>query len=155
MVSVVVATDRDLEAVRAVDREGGKHPDREATITSAIAAGRCLIATEDDAVAGFAIHDRSLFGQPFLSLLIVRGADRRRGIGTELVQSIMAATEGDRLFSSTNASNHPMRMLLGRLGFTASGFIENLDPDDPEMIYIRWLGAAAPAPLPAPAEAPD
>lgn len=155
MISVVVATDQDLEAVLAVEREAGVIPGREAMIATAIAAGRCLVATGDAAVAGFAIHDRSLFGQPFLSLLIVRGSDRRRGIGTLLVQTVMAATEGDRLFSSTNASNHPMRMLLGRLGFTASGFIENLDPGDPEMIYIKWLGAAAPAPLPAPAEAPD
>ena len=155
MVSVAVATERDNGAVWAVERDGGEVPGRAAMIAHAIADGRCLVATDDGTVVGFAIHDRSLFGQPFLSLLRVREPDRRRGIGTLLVQDVMAATVGDRLFSSTNASNHPMRMLLGRLGFTASGFIENLDPGDPEMIYIRWLGAAAPAPLPAPAEAPD
>lgn len=161
MVSVATATTRDRDAVWAVEYDGlemhggSEIPERAAMIADALAEDRCLVATVDDTIVGFVIHDRSLFGQPFLSLLRVRAADRRRGIGTVLVQAVMATTEGDRLFSSTNASNHPMRMLLGRLGFTASGFIENLDPDDPEMIYIKWLGAAAPAPLPAPAEAPD
>lgn len=161
MVAVATATDQDRDGVWAVERDGQGGQDgpeilgRSALITDAIADGRCLVATEDEVIIGFATHDRSLFGQPFLSLLRVRASDRRRGIGTELVQAVMAITPGDRLFSSTNASNHPMRMLLGRLGFTASGFIENLDPGDPEMIYIRWLGASAPAPLPAPMEAPD
>ncbi len=161
MFSVAIATDRDHDEVWAIERDGEEMPDgselpgRAAVIASALADSRCLVAIEDETVVGFAIHDRSLFGRPFLALLRVRAASRRRGIGTTLVQAVMATTEGDRLFGSTKASNHPMRMLLGRLGFTASGFIENLDPGDPEMIYIRWLGAAAPSPLLAPAEAPD
>lgn len=152
---VELAAEGDLGQVLAVEGEGGEIGGRGPFITSAIAEGRCLVARDDGAIVGFAIHDRSLFGQPFLALLRVRTVDRRRGIGTALVQGVMAATEGDRLFSSTNASNVAMRMLLGRLGFVASGFIENLDPDDPEMIYIRWLGTAGPAPIPAPVEAPD
>ncbi len=155
MFSVVPATDQDRDGVLLVEQEERQIPDRPAAIDGAIAEGRCLLVREGDEVAGFAIHDRSLFGQPFLSLLRVRTAARRRGMGTALVQATIATTEGDRLFSSTNASNTAMRMLLGRLGFIASGFIENLDPGDPELIYLRWLGAAAPAPVPTPAEAPD
>lgn len=152
---VELAAEDDLGQVLAVEYEGEPIDGRMPFIASAIAKGRCLVARDGGTIAGFAIHDRSLFEQPFLTLLRVRTADRRRGIGTALVQGVMAATEGDRLFSSTNASNAAMRMLLGRLGFVASGFIENLDPDDPEMIYIRWLGTAAPVPIPAPVEAPD
>lgn len=152
---VARATDDDLGAVLEVERDGRATGGRATFIASAIAEGRCLVARGGDAIAGFAIHDRSLFDQPFVALLKVRPADRRRGIGTALVQAAIAATDGDRLFSSTNASNVAMRMLLGRLGFVASGFIENLDPGDPEMIYIRWLGGAGPESVPAPVEAPD
>ena len=155
MFEVASATDQDRDGVLLVEREEGRIAGRPALIDGAIAEGRCLIAREEDEVVGFAIHDRSLFGLPFLALLRVRTPARRRGVGTVLVQATIAATEGDRLFSSTNASNTAMRMLLGRLGFVASGFIENLDPGDPEMIYLKWLGASAPAPIPVPAEAPD
>ena len=138
-----------------IERDGHTEGGREDFITAAIAEGRCLVARDGGTVTGFAIQDRSLFGQPFLSLLKVRPVDRRRGLGTALVQAAIATTEGDRLFSSTNASNTAMRMLLGRLGFVSSGFIENLDPGDPELIYIRWLGGAGPAAVAAPVEAPD
>lgn len=155
MVSVERATPRDREAVLGVEAEGRAIDGRTTAITLAIEDGRCLVARDGEAVLGFAVHDRSLFGQPFLALLRVRQVDRRRGIGTALVQGVIAGTDGDRLFSSTNASNTAMRMLLGRLGFVASGFIENLDPGDPEMIYVKWLGAAAPVPIPAPPEPPE
>lgn len=149
------ARDRDEGAVLAIEGEERAIPGRPAFIAAAIAEGRCLVARDGPTVTGFAVHDRSLFGQPFLALLRVRSADRRRGIGTALVQAVIGGTTGDRLFSSTNASNSAMRMLLGRLGFVASGFIENLDPGDPELIYVKWLGDAAPRPIPAPSEAPD
>lgn len=155
MFTVAPATDRNRNGVLLVEQEEGMIAGRPAFIDGAIMEGRCLVAREGGAIVGFAIHDRSLFGQPFLSLLRVRIVDRRHGVGTALVQATIAATEGDRLFSSTNASNTAMRMLLGRLGFVASGFIENLDPGDPELIYLKWLGASAPTPVPVPAEAPD
>lgn len=152
---VAPATEPDLDGVMEVDHDGPDAGGRAGMIAAAIAEGRCLVARDGGTVTGFAIRDRSLFGQPFVSLLKVRTADRRRGIGTALVQAMIATTDGDRLFSSTNASNTAMRMLLGRLGFVSSGFIENLDPGDPELIYIRWLGGAGPAAVAAPVEAPD
>ena len=149
------ASERDLEQVLGIERDGGEIAGRPDVIAAAVAAGRCLVARDGARITGFAVHDRSLFGQPFLALLRVRPTDRRQGIGTALVQGVIAEQQGDRLFSSTNASNTPMRMLLGRLGFVASGFIENLDPDDPELINLKWLGPAGPALVHAPAEAPD
>ena len=154
-ISVVTATESDLDAVLEIERDGRPEGGQVDFVASAITGGRCLVARDGATVTGFAILDRSLFGQPFMSLLKVRPADRRRGIGTALVQEAITATEGDRLFSSTNASNTAMRMLLGRLGFVSSGFIENLDPGDPELIYLRWLGGAGPAAITAPVEAPD
>ncbi|WP_177330351.1 hypothetical protein [Pseudomonas sp. CCOS 191] len=40
--------------------------------------------------------------------------------------------------ASTNRSNEPMRRLLKRQGFVASGVVENLDQGDPERVYF-WI----------------
>lgn len=40
--------------------------------------------------------------------------------------------------ASTNRSNEPMRRLLERQGFVASGVVENLDQGDPERVYF-WI----------------
>jgi len=122
--------------------------ERCAEIVRAVQEGTCLVARLQGMLAGYAIHDRSLFGRPFLALLIVEPHLRRRGVGTALVRQVEAVVEGDRPFTSTNGSNHPMQRLCKRLGFIDSGRIDNLDPgdpddpddpDDPEVIYIKWL----------------
>ncbi|MFJ4389225.1 hypothetical protein [Pseudomonas soli] len=41
--------------------------------------------------------------------------------------------------ASTNRSNEPMRRLLERQRFVASGVVENLDEGDPEQIYCWRL----------------
>ena len=36
-------------------------------------------------------------------------------------------------------SNFPMQRLLATLGFDRSGFIENLDEGDPELVYFKRI----------------
>jgi hypothetical protein len=36
-------------------------------------------------------------------------------------------------------SNTPMRELLSQLGYQSSGVVENLDPGDPELIFMKIL----------------
>ena len=45
----------------------------------------------------------------------------------------------DRLFTSTNQSNGMMQGLLAKRGYIRSGTIDNLDIDDPEWVYIKWM----------------
>ncbi|HEV2529359.1 MAG TPA: GNAT family N-acetyltransferase [Thermomicrobiales bacterium] len=158
--AVSTATVEDTAGILEIDRTVvAGATDRAGRIAAAIADGRCLVAREAGVagapLSGFAITDHSLFERPFLSLLIVAADARRQGVGSALLQQVIAETRGDRLFTSTNESNVPMRMLAGRLGFVASGYIENLDDGDPELIYIRWLNGAGPAIIPAPSEPPE
>jgi hypothetical protein len=55
------------------------------------------------------------------------------------MQRIEDACTHDRVFTSANESNAPMRALLARLGYTASGRIENLDPGDSELVFVKFL----------------
>lgn len=87
---------------------------------------------------GFAILDRSFFGEAYLSLLIVAADRRRMGVGTALVRHLESRMPGRKLFTSTNRSNRPMQAFCRALGFLRSGIVENLDEGDPELIYVKW-----------------
>ena len=63
-------------------------------------------------------------------------AARFRTIG---VRSKLDGRRTGQLFTSTNRSNLPMRRLCDRLGFQRSGVVENLDNDDPELVYYKRL----------------
>lgn len=77
------------------------------------------------------------FSRPFVSLLHVGEAHRRRGVGSALMAHVEAVFPGDRLFVSTNESNVAMRALLAGRGYEPSGVVHNLDPGDPELIFVK------------------
>lgn len=60
-------------------------------------------------------------------------------MGSNLIEHVSTRARGPKLFTSTNESNAPMRALLLRLGFEASGVIHNLDPGDPELVFFKRL----------------
>lgn len=76
------------------------------------------------------------FGQAFIELLMVGARFRRSGLGLALVASFQESCRGRKLFTSTNLSNHPMQSLLLKAGFRPSGYIDNLDEGDPELVFF-------------------
>jgi ribosomal protein S18 acetylase RimI-like enzyme len=136
---ILPARQDDRAAVCATDARLRDIPGRQAFIEQAIAARECDLAMLDDAVAGFVVLDRSFYGQPFVSLLIVDERRRRRGIGSALMRHVESACPGEKLFTSTNESNTPMQRLCHKLGYIRSGRIENLDDSDPEIVYFKRL----------------
>jgi len=53
------------------------------------------------------------------------------------IMSMQGLSRSDDLFTSTNRSNVHMIHVLENLGFQRSGVIHNLDPDDPEIVYVK------------------
>jgi GNAT superfamily N-acetyltransferase len=98
--------------------------------------GECWIAEEAPDVLGYAVRGE-FFGFDFLELLFVAERARRRGVGSALIAGVEADRRTERVFTSTNRSNAPMRALVARRGYAASGVIYNLDPGDPEVVYVR------------------
>ena len=129
----------DCDAVCAIDPRVIDTPGRRPFISHAIAAGECYVATDGSAIVGYAVFDRSFFEQPFISLLNVDPAQRRRGIGAALMRHIESICVDEKLFTSTNESNAPMQRLCDQLGFVQSGRIENLDEGDQEIVYFKRL----------------
>lgn len=138
--NIRLARREDVDSLIGLDPIARRGVGRRQFIAQAVADGQCWIAAaEDDAstVLGYGVLNRAFFEHDFIPLVMVRDSARRRGVATAIVRTLALQCQGAKLFTSTNMSNVPMRNLLGRLGFIESGRIENLDDQDPEMIFVR------------------
>ncbi|OGN96141.1 MAG: hypothetical protein A2Y89_03785 [Chloroflexi bacterium RBG_13_51_18] len=118
----------------------GSTADHTDFIIHSVEAGKCLAALVSNKVAGFGILGTSLFfNREFIELLVVHPEYRRRGIATALIRKMEAICPTKKLFTSTNESNIPAQKTYEANGFVRSGYIENLDEGDPEIIYFKRL----------------
>ena len=134
------ATAEDAPLVAAVDLACGAPQDahRAALVPQLLAFGLSWMAESDGAPAGYAIVSRRFFSRRFVELLAVAPAFRRQGLGAALMARCQAAGEAEVIFTSTNESNAPMRALMAREGWETSGVIHNLDPGDPELVFVKF-----------------
>lgn len=139
MIILEKATAKDIDSVGIIDAMVLGHTGRRAQLQQAIYDRQCFVAKVDQAVAGFLIWDNSFFGQAFISLLMVHPRYRQHGIGTHLMQHVEAIIPAKRWFTSTNLSNKRMQRLCEKLGYQRSGFIDNLDEGDPEIVYCKRI----------------
>ena len=133
------ASSEDFEHICALDETVHGRRARRRLIETACASGHISVARVDEVIRGFVIADESFFGQSYVRLLMVHPDFRRRGLATALMRAAELDCQTGKLFTSTNQSNIPMQRLCDRLGFLKSGYIENLDEGDPELIYVKML----------------
>ncbi len=103
-----------------------------------VQSGEFWVAVCDQEIVGWVSLQYTFFEEGFVSTLWVDEALRRRGVASGLLQKARDICKTDRLWTSTNESNHPMQRLMENLGWKPSGTIRHLDPDDPELIYCHW-----------------
>ena len=134
------AADADAPMIAAVDKACGTRRDlgRDAWVGDMLSLGLSWIAEADAAVVGYVLASRRFYGRPFVDRLAVAPAWRRQGLGARLMAKCETAHNDDRLFTSTNASNAAMRALLAREDYAPSGMIDNLDPGDPELVFVKF-----------------
>ena len=109
------------------------------TIDRVLQFGHCLVAETEGEIAAYATLEYTFFERGFLSMLYVAQQYRRRGIARALMESAASKCTSERLFTSTNRSNGPMRALLADLRYVPSGEVENLDAGDPELFFSRQV----------------
>jgi ribosomal protein S18 acetylase RimI-like enzyme len=130
------ADQADRDAVVAIDVASGNH-DRRAQLEAAVESGHCLVLDGGNGIVGFVVTvPKAFFGRDFVELLIVDRTRRRTGIGSRLLRAAVRSASTSRVFTSTNRSNSPMRALLDRDGWSASGELHGLDESDPELVYF-------------------
>ena len=102
---------------------------------------RVWMAFLDREPAGYLVAGH-FFDHPLVEQLQVDSRFRRLGVASRLMAALEEDTP-DRVFVSTNESNQPMRTLLVGRGYKVSGIIEDLDPGDPELFFVRFAGDLA------------
>jgi GNAT superfamily N-acetyltransferase len=133
------ANDGDVGAMLAFDLIAASSAARVTLLQNSIAEGDCWVAEAGEEIVAFAILDRSFFDQCFIPLVVVHEHHRRRGYAMMLVRHLEMQCTSEKLFTSTNRSNDPMRRLLIKLSFVESGSIHGLDEGDPEIVYLKRL----------------
>ena len=132
-------TSRDVESLIALDPVAVINPKRTEFIQHAIRADTCYVAEVDQQIVGYSVLTHNFYDNGMVELLVVRDQDRRAGVGTALLNHMVLKCETPKLFTSTNQSNKPMQVLLAANGFVKTGFIDNLDDGDPELIYFKRI----------------
>ena len=110
--------------------------ERRTAISAHVAAGHVLVAVADGDVAGYVVMLPGHFlGRDFIELLVVATNHHKMGLATGLIALALDGATGRRVFTSTNASNTPMKALLQQRGWTFSGTLDGFDAGDPEEFY--------------------
>jgi len=139
-----LATLADIPGIMDLDPMPATKDLRFAYVRRVIEAGHCHVAkTEHGVTAGYAVLEHTFFDHGFVSMLFVGRDFRRRGVGSLLLRHVEGLCTTPKLFTSTNCSNLPMQTLLPKLGYIRSGIVENLDDDDPELVYVKFLKPVA------------
>jgi len=97
----------------------------------------------DGKVVGYAVV-RRYETCAFLELLFVAAAHRREGVGSALIADSEQRCDASALFTSTNQSNAAMQAFLARhdyqpTGEAPTGEVMDLDPGDPDLVYVKRL----------------
>ena len=98
-----------------------------------------MVAEEAGEVAGVLAYRTDWFQCTFVSLVSVREDFRRKGAARALFKMVEAISPGPRLFSSTEETNAAAIRLHTALGFTPSGYIDNLPQGYRELLFYKRL----------------
>jgi GNAT superfamily N-acetyltransferase len=138
-VTVRIATSADLPALEPMLPTFLDPPYKRARFERALAEGAVSVLTDGVEPAAF-LWTNEFFGHSFVNLLAVATEHRRRGYAGRLLAHAEQRRLTDRVFTSTNASNEPMHAVLARYGWRRCGVVHDLDPGDPEIVYVKWPG---------------
>jgi len=113
------------------------HLHRNEKILKATQHGECFVVEMGSQIIGFATMNYCFFDYGFVELMIIAEGYRHSGVGTALTAYLLHICSTEKLFTSTNESNYPMRAFLAKNGFRACGQIDALDEGDPELFFIK------------------
>jgi GNAT superfamily N-acetyltransferase len=138
--AVRTATADDREALEPMLPAFMQPAWKRARLDRALANGEVRVMEDAGTIVGFSWLTEFI-GHTFVNVLAVDERARRRGYAGELLAAALAEATTDRIFTSTNVSNAPMHAVLDRYGWKRCGEVDELDPGDPEVFYVKRLAA--------------
>jgi ribosomal protein S18 acetylase RimI-like enzyme len=134
-----IAKNDDIPGIKAIDHLIERDPARACAIDAATGRGDCIVLEVKSRIAGYGIVKPDFFGHFLIEMVYLADNCRGQGYGLEMLATMQQKATTDRIFTSCNHSNTRMQHVLEREGWCYSGFINNLDPGDPEIIYCRFV----------------
>lgn len=131
----------DIASLIKLDTVAAHDVERIEQIQYWVQSQSCYVLIEQNVIMAYAVLHHHFFAQAFIEMLMVDQSYRQQGLGLALIQHLQVISS-TKLFSSTNASNTKMQRLFEKAGFKRSGYIDHLDHDDPELIYV-YLGSVS------------
>jgi GNAT superfamily N-acetyltransferase len=138
-----VASGDDAIAIKACDSTVSTDPERAGIIDRWLVEDTVIVAELDAEIVGYGVFNRRFFHNAQAELVMVHPDHRGKRIGENILGKLVELADGGKFFVTTNLSNRRMQSLLIRCGFRTCGFVEELDPGDPELIFVK-------KPLPCP-----
>jgi GNAT superfamily N-acetyltransferase len=126
---------KDLDTVVPVDSTRAKH------IDGWLADDQVLVAEVDGQVVGYGVFNHAFFRQGQADMLMIHADYRGQGIGERLLVALEGLCDTPKFWVTTNLSNHRMQQLVTKRGFKACGYIDELDPGDPEIVYVKHVSS--------------
>ncbi len=133
---VRAATPDDLGALEPILPAFLAPPYKRDRFLRALSNGEVCVAEVGGGIVGF-MWLTDFFGHRFVNVLAIETHRRRNGYAGVLLASAEANLPTDRIFTSTNRSNAPMHAVLARYGWSRCGEVDQLDPGDPEVFYVK------------------
>lgn len=131
------ATPADARAIKMIDTVVPRDPSRAVYIDAWLEQDLVLVAELAGKLIGYGVLKHAFFRQPQLEMLMIATDYRGQQIGEQLLLALEQHCDSPKFWVTPNLSNYPMQKLLKRLGYTSCGYINELDPGDPELVYVK------------------
>lgn len=128
-----IATLIDINAIFSIDTIATT--ERYEDIIQWIEQEICYVLETNNEILAYSVLHYHFYSHAFIELLMINKNYRRQGLGLILINKLKLQSKTQKIFTSTNQSNTATQQLLIKAGFISSGYIENLDDNDPELIY--------------------
>lgn len=129
----------DAEALKQLDTIVPVDPRRADSIDEWLRQDVVFVAEVANTAVGYGVFNHDFFHQGNVDMLMLHPDFRGQKIGEQLLEALEGVCDTPKFFVTTNLSNHRMQRLLSRRGFAACGFIDELDPGDPELVFVKKL----------------
>ncbi len=130
-------TTDDAHALKDLDTIVPIEPQRAQAIDRWLQNNSVLVAEINGRVVGYGVFDHGFFGQSNVAMLMLHRDYRGQRIGEHILRKLEEFSDTPKLWVTTNQSNHRMQGLLSRLGYRPCGYIHELDPEDPELVFVK------------------
>lgn len=130
-------TPDDASALKSLDTVVPIDPARADFIDQWLREDTVIVAELDGRLVGHGVFNQGFFHLGQVEMLMFHPDYRGKRIGEQLLNALEQAYDTDKLFVTTNLSNQRMQRLLHRKGYAACGHIDELDPGDPELVFVK------------------